>query len=392
MAAPSDRPSQHTAPESRRHGARFASGGVRGFLSANITGSAMSLAVCAWLLGRAPKSKLTTLLGSIHDAQARALFHGHWNLRFEDLYIEAFKIHGEYQTYFGIWPTLLRMPVLAITNRFDGALTGPSILVAVAVALAASAGIQWELRSMFDAPNHVEAPDPLDRRDHVGVVEVFDQLQPITLSRGQWFATAGFQMMLGTGSVVAFLASYPLVYHEMEMWGIAGGLASAWAVIRFSRAPSVRASMFLCAATAIAILSRPSVGVGVLVTIAVVWILRALRWKRRGASLRHLVTLAVAAMLPLAMFCLMNNARFGTPLSVPLDKQVFTMGDAAHHFPGNPQRQLAMASNHGSLFGLHYLPTTVVQYLRPDAFRFDSQFPFINKSECFRLICFDGAL
>ena len=85
----------------------------RAFLSAVFTGSAVSVISAVMLLLRAPTNALTTLLGSIHDRQARAIFDGHLDMRRADLAIEAFDIDGKYHTYFGIWPTLLRMPVLA---------------------------------------------------------------------------------------------------------------------------------------------------------------------------------------------------------------------------------------------------------------------------------------
>ena len=317
------------------------------FVRASLLGSGVAVATCTALLARAPTNKATTLLGGIHDAQARALFAGHWNLPLRDLGIEAFKIHGKYQTYFGIWPTVLRMPVLALTHRFDGGLTGPSMLLALVVALWATAGIHWQLRARLSPAEGAN--------------------EPASMGRGEWWATAGFQALVGCGSIVVFLASRPLVYHEMEMWGIAGGLAAGDQLLRCVQAPTARRAAVCGAAAAVALLSRPSVGFGVVATIGLFWIVAVFR---RRDTWRYIVALAAAAIIPLAMYGAMNIARFGSPFSLPLQKQVFTTFDA--------QRQATLAANGGSLFGAKFVPTTVLQYARPDAVRFDAKFPFVD--------------
>jgi hypothetical protein len=317
------------------------------FVRANLVGGGVGVAICAWLLARAPTNALTTLLGSIDDKQARALFAGHWDLPLKDLAIEAFKIHGHYETYFGVWPAVLRMPVLAVTHRFDGRMTGPSMLLALVVALWAAAGIHWQLRTLLGDPDPNGGPAPL--------------------GRGEWWATAAFQAALGAGSIVAFLASRPLVYHEMEMWGIAGGLASAYCLLRYVRAPSLRRAGACSFAATITLLSRPSVGFGVLASFGLVWLVAIFR---RHDSMRLVFGFAGAALVPLVLYGAMNVARFGSPFALPLQKQVFTSYDA--------QRQAALAANGGSLFGAKFVPTTLLQYARPDAVRFGRGFPFVN--------------
>jgi uncharacterized membrane protein YdcZ (DUF606 family) len=317
------------------------------FVRANLVGGGVGVAICAWLLARAPTNALTTLLGSIDDKQARALFAGHWDLPLKDLAIEAFKIDGHYETYFGVWPAVLRMPVLAVTHRFDGRMTGPSMLLALVVALWASGGIQWQLRSLLQdaGPGAVPAP----------------------VGRGEWWATAVFQAALGGGSIATFLASRPLAYHEMEMWGIAGGLASAYCLLRYVRAPSLRRAGACSFAATITLLSRPSVGFGVLASFGFVWLVAIFR---RHDSVRLVLGFAGAALVPLVLYGAMNVARFGSPFTLPLQKQVFTSYDK--------QRQAVLAANGGSLFGAKFVPTTLLQYARPDAVRFGRGFPFVN--------------
>src|SRR6185437_14451750 len=103
---------------------------VRTFSIAAAVGSAMALLVFMLVLARKPSA-----FGGILDAQARSLFHGHWNMPLRSLGIEAFDIHGRYYTYFGLWPSLVRMPVLLVTSQFDGHLTSPSLLFAFVVTM-----------------------------------------------------------------------------------------------------------------------------------------------------------------------------------------------------------------------------------------------------------------
>ena len=53
---------------------------------------------------------------NFYDLQARAMFHGHLDLPNGPMGIEAFVHDGRDYTYFGIFPSLLRMPILLVTN------------------------------------------------------------------------------------------------------------------------------------------------------------------------------------------------------------------------------------------------------------------------------------
>ena len=58
------------------------------------------------------------------------------------------------------------------------------------------------------------------------------------------------------------------------------------------------------------------------------------------------------------LYAAVNLARFDTPLAIPFDRQVL------NEF--SEDRRAALAANDGTLFGLQFLPTTALQYLRPD--------------------------
>ena len=81
----------------------------------------------------------------------------------------------------------------------------------------------------------------------------------------------------------------------------------------------------------------------------------SIAWRRQWRDAGFVV---IAAAVPVALYVLVNVLRFGTPFSVPFDRQVLNDFSAT--------RRAAMADNHDTLFGVKFLPTGLVQYLRPD--------------------------
>ena len=79
--------------------------------------------------------------------------------------------------------------------------------------------------------------------------------------------------------------------------------------------------------------------------------------------------IAAAAGIPVFLYVVVNEIKFDTPFSLPLNRQVFSY-ESAH-------RQAVLAANGGSLFGLKFLPTNLLQFARPDAFTVTRTFPWI---------------
>jgi hypothetical protein len=276
---------------------------------------------------------------------------------------EAFDIHGRYYTYFGLWPSVLRMPVLLVTSRFDGHLSTPSMLLAFVVTMVATARLHWAIR---------------------------EQIRPgAPVSTGEAIAAGGFQFLVGAGSVVIFLASRPVVYHEIELWGIATGLVTADCLCRYAMRPSTGRAIAVGIAATLAAMSRPSTGFGAIAAVALLALVEAVRspgfvaWQRSWSRLAVLAGTGV--VIPGIVYGGINEARFGTLWSLPLNRQVFTFID--------PQRQRTLAANGGSLFGLKFAPTTVFQYLRPDAVRLSRGYPFVDfplhRAHVFGQVVFD---
>jgi hypothetical protein len=80
-----------------------------------------------------------------YDAQAHALMHGRWNVPARVVGIDGFQVGSKYYMYFGIWPSVLRMPVLLLSSSLSGKLTRPSMLLAFVVLLVGASLLAWRV-------------------------------------------------------------------------------------------------------------------------------------------------------------------------------------------------------------------------------------------------------
>jgi len=99
----------------------------------------------------------------------------------------------------------------------------------------------------------------------------------------------------------------------------------------------------------------------VVITAALLW-----RDGRRPVAIRALVPAVIGFVLNIGI----NVAKFGTLVDLPASKQVLTLHD--------PRRAAWFAGNGGSFFGTRFIPTTLVQYLRPDGVRLERLVPFVR--------------
>ena len=321
------------------------------------------------------------LLGNFYDGQARALLDGHIAVDPDVPGIEGFSVGDRTYIYQGITPSLARIPLLVVTDRFDGRLTGVSMFLAFAVALVYLVAAGWRTRWL------IRGPSPLGRLEAVCTT----------------FATFG----IGAGSML-FLGSKVWVYHEALLWGAALCLGAFTHLLYWLTppcghgAPAVgrRHIVQLVAAVllaGLAVNTRSSIGMGPLVALGVTaWCLlvvaipvgrdadtgplAALRrwtraisgWEPARATTRPRAAFAVivvGVVAAVAVYAGINQARFGSMFGVPLDRQVLVATDAA--------RREALAANDNSLFGIQYVPSVVTQVLRPDALSVQSNFPFL---------------
>jgi hypothetical protein len=349
-----------TAAELRASRRRYATG--------SIVGSGLAVAVFCWMITAGTWDFFQTgLYTDFYDAQARALLAGHWSMSPNVLLIEGIVEHGKTYMYYGPVPAIIRMPVLLFTHRLDGRLTQPSMLLAYVLALVFTGRLGWKIRQLVAGDRAV--------------------------SRAETLLVALLTVMIGIGSNLFFLASDPIIYHEAEIWGAAFAIGAFDFLLAFLMRHRVRSAVVAGAFATLSILSRGSVGAGpvmALATTAFVWLVASVPHRRPGhrrnrnlqgrlASFLGLnepdatpwttVALIACVLVPVISYAAINEAKFGTLFSLPLNKQVET-AISAH-------RRATLAANGGSLFGLKFIPTALLAYLRPDALRVTRLFPWL---------------
>ncbi len=301
-------------------------------------------------------------LDGFYDAQADAWLDGRWDIPRERLGFEAFIVDGKAYEYFGPFPALLRLPFAAF-DSFDGRLTQVSIFAAFVVFMVATSRLLWRVRTLARG----EA----------------------ALARAECIAAGAFVFVVGAGSVVMFLASRPIVYHEAELWGAAWAIVALTAVLDFVVRPNGRALAVAGVAGAFAMLARGSVGIAPMVALGIVFVAIALdliarrtNWRALAAPRRwcaiggpadgptYVAPMLVALLVPVALYCAVNFVKFDHPWEIPIDKQIATVID--------PIRPAIFETTGGSLFAPKFVPTATWAVIRPDAISFDGVFPFVT--------------
>lgn len=351
------------------------SAGRRRFVGASIVGAVGAFIGFALVLAAGRTDFLVReQVGNFYDAQARSLLHGHWSVPASQLAFEGFLINGKTYTYFGPWPSVLRMPFLELAPSTYGRLTQLSMLLAFAIFTAGVIALHWRIRDLLrpDAP----------------------------LGRSETLLAVAVPIVLGCGSSVLFLASRSWVYHEAILWGIAWSVVAYERIIAFLRSPTVGRLVGASAAATLAFSSRASVGLGTVVALALVLVGQLVRWVRDTLEHRHrpsdrgpmraltrldwmgvrtsepaggrrwIVGTAGAVAIPIVAYSYTNWSRFGSLFTVPWHRQLLYRLDPTTRGP--------LAASGGGYFSLKYLPTTLLQYFRPDALRLNALFPWVT--------------
>ena len=280
---------------------------------------------------------------SFYDLQARAMFHGRLSLPPGILGIEAFVHNGRQYTYFGIFPSILRMPVLLLTSRYDGALTAPSLVLAWMSTALFSSLMLWRLRIITRG------------RAVLGRAEA-----------------ASFGVLVAAimgGSVIVYLAASPFVFSEDFAWSIPLTVGSLFALLGMMERPSTGRVGTSGVLVLLASLNHAPTGYACVIGAGLVALWFGLG--RGGLSNRRWMwpVLAVAVVA----FCAsaaVNYAKFGSPVGIPNADQVWTSVNAHQRY--------FLAVNGGNEFSIRFLPSTLVAYLQPFGIRFSSLFPFVS--------------
>jgi hypothetical protein len=257
--------------------------------------------------------------------------------------IEAFVHDGHQFTYFGLFPSLIRMPVLLITSKLDGRMTSPSILLAWATTALFSSLIIWRLRILM-------------RGDaELGRAEA---------------ASYGFMMatILG-GSVILYLAATPFIYSEDFAWSVPLTIGSLFALLGVLECPSRRRVIASGVLVLFTNLDRTPTGYA-----CVIAALLVAGWFALGrggvASRRWALPVAAVAIVPFFVSCVVTYAKFGIPIGLPMADQVWATVNA--------HRRYFLAANGGKAFSFAFLPSTLWAYLQPFGIRISGLFPYVQ--------------
>jgi len=281
---------------------------------------------------------------NFYDIQARALFHGHLYIPNGSIGVEAFIYKGHSYTYFGLFPALLRMPVLLVTSSLDGRLTAPSLLLAWMATGLFTSLLLWRTRHL------VRGSVPLG-----------------------WGEAASYGVLAASvtgGSVLLYLASSPSVYNEDMAWSVALTTGALFALLGVVEQPSIRRVVLLGLLVLGANLDRPSTGYACALGALLVagWLALA---RKRPDDRRFALTTALAGLIPLVVAGVISWAKYRAPIGgYPLEDQVWTQVNA--------HRRYFLAVNGGTPFALHFLPSTLVAYFQPGGLQLTSTFPFIT--------------
>ena len=321
--------------------------GRRRFTWAALIAMAITAVPFIWILwwdwGSFQPLRQAVYQDNFYDLQARAMFHGHLSLPNGALGLEGFVHDGRTYTYFGLFPSIIRMPILLVTSSLDGKLTAPYMLLA------------WLLTGLF-ASLTLWRVRYLVRGDSA-------------MGRAEASAFGVLMATLMGGTIWMFLAATPYVFNEDIAWSICLTVGSIFALLGVIERPSwgrVIASgvLILCAN-----LDRSTTGWACVVGAGLIalWFLLGLGGQENR---RWFLPVLAAGLIPLAIGCVVNYAKFGVLFGVSNFEQVWT------HV--NAYRRRFLAANHDAEEGLVFVPTNIVTYFRPDGLGFSRVFPFIT--------------
>jgi hypothetical protein len=317
---------------------------VRRFEVVAVTAIVAAGVVYFWVLwdlwsGTLDPLRTINAVHSAYDAQARAILNGRLTLPNGSISGEAFIHNGHTYTYFGIFPSILRMPILLMTHSLDGRLTPLSMAVAWVVTAVFSTLLLWRIR----------------------VVLRGDRLLG-------WTEAGAYSILIFSilaGSVLLFLGSQPDVYTEDLSWSVALACATFFALVGVAERPSWGRVLSCGLLILLTNLNRSTTGYACILAalLFAVWF----GLGRAGADNRRwAIPMLLAGFVPLAAGCAIDYAKFGILIGFPASKQILFNAFGFSHING------------GHYWGLRFLPSTLQAYVDPSNIRMTSLFPYIT--------------
>lgn len=259
------------------------------------------------------------------NAMLDHLLHGRFDVDPAVVGREGFTVNGRVYAYWGILPALLRLPMVLFPGWRGLDFTIGYCLVAV---IAMAAVKLWTLRRIAEALPGLPG----------------------------WAMRAMTLVLLLSGAQVCFLRFS--LYQEVCLWAaLWGALFVAAAVSAQLRGLGRGELLVMALAAGLAMLTRVSLGIGLVAAFGGVLLVEAVRSRRAPAAwIARFTTPVLLLALLGAITALVNLGRWGSP---------FTFADY-HHYNYNawyPDRLVRMAEQ--GLFNLHRIPFGLVYYFAP---------------------------
>jgi len=296
-----------------------------------------------WFLWGSPNFlRDTPYEGNFYDLQARAMMSGHLSLPNGSLGIEGFFHGGHEYTYFGIFPSIVRMPILLV-GHLDGQLTAPALLSTWLITALVVPLLLWRIRGF------VRGPAVLG-----------------------WSEAVAYGVLVAAclgGTVLMQLAANPFVFSEDLAWSVCLALVGFFLLLGILERPTKRQTWLALLVVLAANLNRVTTGwalAGAAILIAAYFALGLGGDEKRRWALRVLAI----GLVPLAVASAVNYAKFGMLFGVSNYAQDFTRVNA--------YRRRFLAANHNSESGTIFIPTALLTYLRPDGVHLSALFPFVT--------------
>lgn len=275
--------------------------------------------------------------GHFFSAQANALLDGHLWVPKSKLPGECFLIDGRCYGYFGLSPSIARLPLVLALGVQGAELTPLFIAIAAAIALWAALDLCQRILARGGQPTD-------------GHSAVFMVLAAV---------------VLGPGGLL-MLASDPYVYQESIMWSVAGTMVAANLFWRWWSESLDRQFLGALLALVVAAGSRPTAALvgGVL---AVGMVVARFFWRRLGW--RTLMAAFLLASLPVLMVIGVWALKFGSllPPNDAYEGKNFTF------------IQYNVSRNDGKIGNSpKFIPTATLTYMRPDTLKVSTDWPFVQ--------------
>lgn len=335
-----------SAPKSRR---RVVDPDRRRFTRAVVAGVAVVTPLYLWVLwdlwGGTVDVVRHVAPANFYALQARAMLHGHLYVPKNTLGIEAFVHAGHQYTYFGLFPSIIRIPFVLLASRTYYMDFTPFALLAAWLLTAVSAALLlWRLRMVLRGP--------------------------VALGRGEAVSYGALMATICGGSVLVELAATPFVYNEDFAWSVALTTASLLALLGMVERASWRGVASCAVLITCTNLDRTPTGYA-----TVIGALLIAAWLRAGKAgteaRRFAVPLAAVGVFALAVNAGVTYVKFGLPFGLPMADQVW-----AHL---NAHRRYFLKANGGKAFSFAFLPSTLLAYFNPLSLHVSSVFPFFSR-------------